>query len=163
MLQWVVDAAEASQLDRVVIVTANGDADIRSIIKTERAYFARNPDPERGTMSSLRAGVDAGGPADAVMKLVGDQPEVTAEDIDAMLDAWDPDRYATALASYRDGRGHPLLVTRDVLDKVLHENGDRLLWRLVESEGPHAVTIDRSQPVDVNTPGDLDRVRDRLR
>ena len=164
MLQWVVDAAEASRLDRVVVVTGPGDAEVRSKIRLERASFVRNMQPERGTMSSLRAGVAGAGPADAVMKLVADQPEVTTGDIDALIGAWDPDRFSSALISYSDGPGHPLLVGRDLLDRVLRRDGDRLLWHLIEGNagGLLLVSVDRPRPVDVNDPADLELVRSRL-
>ena len=164
MLQWVVDAAEASKLGRVVVVTGPGDAEIRSRIRVERAYFARNPAPERGTMSSLREGVAAGGAADAVMKLVADQPEVTAADIDALIEAWVPEQHTGAQVAYADGPGHPLLVGRSLLDRVLAEDGDRLLWDLMEGEGERVrrVPVDRLRPIDVNTPEDVARVIDRL-
>lgn len=164
MLQWVVDAAEASRLDRVVVVTGPADAEIRSVVELDRAYFVLNRAPERGTMSSLREGVRAGGPADAVMKLVADQPEVAAADIDALIEAWDPEHHTCALASYRDGSGHPLLVARHLLDKVLWQDGDRLVWDLIEGEQERAlyVPVDRARPIDVNTPEDVARVIDRL-
>jgi molybdenum cofactor cytidylyltransferase len=164
MLQWVVDAAEASGLDRVIIVTGPGDREIRSSIKTNRAYFARNEHPGLGTMSSLRTGVAAAGPADAVMKLVADQPEITSADIDALIGAWDMDHHTAGLMSYTDGPGHPLLITRQLLETILDEDGDRLAWRLIEQAGEAVVHVarHRPRPVDVNEPADLELVRARL-
>ena len=164
MLQWVVDAAEASGLDRVVVVTGPGDAEIRTRVRVNRAYFVRNPVPERGTMSSLREGVVAAGDVDAVMKLVADQPEVTSADIDAVIAAWDPGQHTFAVPSYSDGVGHPLLVARELLEQVLGDDGNRLLWGLMESEAERVlyVPIDRPRPIDVNTPDDLAQVAARL-
>lgn len=164
MLQWVVDAAEGSRLDRVVVVTGPGDADVRSTIAVSRAFFVHHPAPELGTMSSLRAGVAGAGPAGAVMKLVCDQPELTSSDIDALMEAWDRKRYRAARAIYRDGPGHPLLVDRTHLGEVLEQDGDRLLWKLLDNnpEGTQGVEIDRLRPIDVNDKADLDAVRERL-
>jgi molybdenum cofactor cytidylyltransferase len=163
MLQWVIDAAEASKLDRVVVVTGPTDAEIRSTVETERADFVRNETPEHGTMSSLRVGVTAAGPVDAVVKLVADQPEVISDDIDALITGWDPDRYTAGLLEYSDGRGHPLLVTTTLLEEVIHQDGDRLLWHLIEHQAKVLVVpIDRPRPVDVNTPTDAARATARL-
>ncbi|MDH3607219.1 MAG: nucleotidyltransferase family protein [Acidimicrobiia bacterium] len=162
MLQWVVDAAEASSLSRVVVVTGHAEAAIRGGIQLNRAEWAHNPDPGRGTMSSLRAGLEAAGPAEAVVKLVSDQPEIRTSVIDALLLAWDPGQYDAALVSYVDGDGHPLLVATDVVAELA--DGDRLLWHLIEERPDRImrVTSNQTRPVDVNTPEDYRAVIDRL-
>jgi len=162
MLQWVVDAAEASSLSRVVVVTGHGEEAIRQGIQLNRAEWAHNPEPERGTMSSLRAGLEAMGPARAVVKLVSDQPEIRTSVIDALLLAWNPDHYDTALVAYTDGDGHPLLVATEALTGL--GEGDRRLWRLIEERPDRVlrVTSNQPRPVDVNTPEDYRAVIDRL-
>ena len=164
MLQWVVDAAEASTLDRVVVVTGHSAEKVRAAIRLDRAIWAHNPDPERGTMSSLRGGVEAGGPYDAIMKLVSDQPEIRTDAIDALVDLWDPSASHASLARYRDGDGHPVLVSSSALAGIEEEEGDRLVWRLLEHDQArvHRVEIDRDRPIDVNTPADAQLVAGRL-
>lgn len=163
LLQWVVDAAEGSLLDRVIVVTGPGDAEIRSTIAVDRAYFVRNPDPGRGTMSSLRAGVAGAGPVDGILKLVADQPEITPADIDAVVSAWDPAHHVAARAAYVDGPGHPLLIAREMLGKVVGD-GDRLLWRYLADhpDGTIDVPIAHRRPLDVNERSDVEAVRTRL-
>lgn len=157
LLQWVVDAAESSALDRVVVVTGHAADEVRAAITLGRAIWAHNPETERGTMSSLRLGVAAAGEARAVMKLVCDQPEVTRETIDQMISAWDPDTHRASLAAYRDGPGHPLLFAEPVLAEVIDQEGDRLLWGFLERH-PHQVgrlSVDAPRPIDINTADDL--------
>lgn len=162
MLQWVVDAAEASSLERVVVVTAHAEEAIRSGIQLGRAEWAHNPDPERGTMSSLRAGLAVGGPAQAIVKLVSDQPEVRSSVIDALVLAWDPDLYDAALVSYTDGDGHPVLVATGALTEL--SDGDRLLWQLIEDRPDRVLRLTSNQlrPVDVNEPQDVSAAVARL-
>lgn len=164
LLQWVVDAAEGSSLDEVVVVTGHAADEVRTTITLRRAIWAHNPQPERGTMSSLRVGVAAVGEAAAVMKLVCDQPEVTGDTIDQMTGAWDPGSHPAALASYRDGAGHPMLLAAGALAEVIEENGDRLLWDLVERDAAAVqwVAIDAPRPVDINTAEDLHLAAGRL-
>ena len=164
MLQWVVDAAEASKLDRVVVVTGHASEEVRAAIRLGRAIWAHNPHPEQGTMSSLRAGVAAGGPADAVMKLVSDQPEIATSVIDRLVDAWDPSQDRASLVEYRDGDGHPLLLATSVLAMIIGQDGDRLVWELIEGspEEVRRLAVDRTRPVDVNVPDDVQLVAERL-
>ncbi len=145
LLQWVVDAAEASSLDRVVVVTGHAAEEVRAAVTLGRATWAHNPEPERGTMSSLRAGVAVAGTTGGVMKLVCDQPEVSSEIIDQLMAAWDPAAHRAAVVEYRDGTGHPMLFASDALDRVLAQDGDRLLWSLLEAD-PDSVT-DRGRSI----------------
>ncbi|NNC90888.1 MAG: nucleotidyltransferase family protein [Acidimicrobiia bacterium] len=164
MLQWVVDAAEASTLDQVVVVTGYAVDEVRAGITLRRAIWAHNPEPDRGTMSSFRVGVDSAGQAAAVMKLVCDQPEVTSETIDQMISAWDPDTDRVSLVEYRDGAGHPMLLAATALAEVLQENGDRLLWDLAERhpEAVRRLRVDAPRPIDINAAEDLRLIAARL-
>ncbi len=157
LLQWIVDAAEASRLDRVVVVAGHAADEVRAAVTLGRAVWAHNPDPERGTMSSLRAGLAVADSPDAVLKLVCDQPEVTSDLIDGVVGSWDPEIHRVSLVAYRDGDGHPLLISTDALAEVIEEDGDRLLWRLVETnpERVSRLTVDRLRPIDINTEADL--------
>ena len=164
LLQWVVDAAEASTLDRVVVVTGHAADEVRAAITLDRAVWAHNPDPGRGTMSSLRTGLAVVDAPDAVMKLVCDQPEVTSDVIDGLVGSWDAAAHRAALAAYQDGNGHPMLIASSVLDGVIEEDGDRLLWGVVEAH-PELVSrlvVDRLRPIDINTGADLELAALRL-
>ncbi len=164
MLQWVVDAAEASRLDRVVVVTGHATDAIQAEIRLGRSQWAYNPDPGRGTMSSLGVGLEAAGPADAVVKLVSDQPEIRTSVIDALILTWDPDGYSAALVRYQDGDGHPVLVSTDSLAEVSGEEGDRLVWQLMQEQPDRLFKLESNQPrpTDVNHPEDYQLVAARL-
>jgi molybdenum cofactor cytidylyltransferase len=165
LLQWVVDAAEASRLDRIVVVTGSGAEEVRRAVRLSRAGWAHNPEPERGTMSSLRAGVAEAGEPDAIMKLVADQPEMASAVIDALIDARDPARFDVLVAAYRGEPGHPLLFESGVLRGLIDQDGDRLLWEHIERnpERVQRIAVDSPAPIDVNAPADLERVGARLR
>lgn len=164
MLQWVVDAAEASVLDQVVVVTGHNAEQVRASVTLDRAVWAHNPQPDRGTMSSLRVGVAAAEDSDAIMKLVCDQPEVTSETIDRMVSAWDPGRHRASLATYPDGPGHPMVFGVDALTEVIDEEGDRLLWELIERHPDEVdrLEVDAARPIDINTADDLRLAAERL-
>ena len=164
LLQWVVDAAEGSSLDEIVVVTGHAADEVRASVRLGRANWAHNPEPERGTMSSLRVGVDSVGKAEAVMKLVCDQPEVTGETIDQMIAVWNADTDQISLAAYEDGAGHPMLFASATLAGVIDEEGDRLLWDLVERHPDEAnrVAVNAPRPIDINTAEDLSLASERL-
>jgi molybdenum cofactor cytidylyltransferase len=145
LLGWVVREAEASSLDRVVVV-ARGDAD------TGRAEVARPHAGDTTCSASLRAGLTAVGVCDAVMLLLGDTPGVDASVIDAVRAAWEQTQPWALVTQYDDGLGHPLAFAADALPSLRALRGEKAIWKLLESE-PERVEyarIERPLPRDVD-------------
>jgi molybdenum cofactor cytidylyltransferase len=76
LLQHVIDAAEASALDEVILVTGASADVVEAATRLTRAVAVRNPDPDRGNMSSLAVGAAATADADGFVVLMGDQPDL---------------------------------------------------------------------------------------
>ena len=71
----------------------------------------RNPDPDEGQVSSQRLGLAAlAGKLDAVIVALADQPLITAQDIDALVGAWQTrgDGIAVVHPEVDGERGNPL-------------------------------------------------------
>lgn len=165
MLAVVVAAAEASTLDRVVVVTGAEYQALRNEVVVARAEWVNNPDPGRGSISSFRAGLTAGGPCDAAMLLAGDQPEVSTDIIDAAAATWRADRPWALRARYREGvEAQPFVFSAEALSALSVEHGDKVLWRLMEAHRNRVETveIDAELPVDVNAWPDYVAVCARL-
>jgi molybdenum cofactor cytidylyltransferase len=149
LLGWVVREAEASSLDRVVVVT-------RSDVDTGRADLAR-PDARDTTCSaSLKAGLAAVGPCDAVMLMLGDTPGVDASVIDAVRAAWESTRPWALVSEYDFGPGHPLVFGAEALPSLRALRGEKAVWRLLESEPERFEHTRLARPL----PRDVDRWED---
>src|SRR6202048_3410078 len=85
VLGWTVRAAEASQLDRVVVVLGGAADEAAASLETERAMTVRNDAYGTGCASSLLAGLEAAGDASGIVMLLGDMPGVDHEIIDAVV------------------------------------------------------------------------------
>jgi molybdenum cofactor cytidylyltransferase len=146
LLGWVIREAEASSLDRVVVVA-------RDDVDTVRAEVAR-PDVSDTTCSaSLKAGLAVVGECEAVMLLLGDTPEVDASAIDDVGAAWESTRPWGLVTRYDDGLGHPLVFAADALPSLQALRGEKAVWKLLESE-PERVEharIERPLPRDVDS------------
>jgi molybdenum cofactor cytidylyltransferase len=159
-----VAAAEASQLDRVVVVTGAYADEVEERLTVTRATVVRNPDFRRGNMSSFRRGVAAAGSPDAVLLLLGDMPEIDRSLIDRFVKVWEAERPWAAVAEYDDGLAHPLLLSTDALEEVLDRDGRKVLWRFIEAAAPAAVRhvrVGRARLLDVNTPADYRELIER--
>ncbi|MFV1960954.1 MAG: NTP transferase domain-containing protein [Acidimicrobiia bacterium] len=164
LVQAVVDVAEASRLDEIVVVTgAYGDR-VEAALRRGRATTVRNPDPTGGNMSSLEIGVGAAPDADAVVVLVGDQPGVDPEVVNGLINLWHGKRPWAAVTQYDDRVAYPFLLSDQALREAIEIGGPKLLWKLLaQDESPRVVRfrVATPAPLDVNTPEDFDRLTRR--
>jgi molybdenum cofactor cytidylyltransferase len=166
LLEGVVAAACASRLDQVVVVLgANADA-VRAAVAWGRARTVVNDEHEQGMSTSLQAGVRALDAAvDRAVVILGDQPEVSAELIDRLLDAQERSGRPAAALSF-DGLLHPpVVLRRDLWPNLMALQGDVGLRALIRARPELVAAVAMStplqHPVDIDTPEDLARLRER--
>lgn len=124
LVQHVIDAANASRLDPVVLVVgAEADA-LLAAVRLGRARAVRNPEYASGQASSLRSGLRAVGDADAAVVLLGDMPRITPALLDALVER-QRSSGAVAVVSAQEGRrSPPTLLHRDLWPAVFALTGD---------------------------------------
>lgn len=114
-------------------------------------------DANTGLAASLRAGINAlPTSATAVIIALADMPDVTAADIDALIDAYDPANSALIVAPTAPNgkRGNPVLFDRRYFEPLASLTGDTGAKALIESEIANLRLIPRSDAVliDLDTP-----------
>ncbi len=124
LLQHALDAANASSLSPIVVVLgADADA-VAAGVRFGRARFVHNPDHASGQASSLRVGIRSLDTSDAAVVVLGDQPNVTAALLDALVAA-QRSSGAPAVVCAQDGRrSPPTLLHRDLWGEVDALRGD---------------------------------------
>lgn len=145
LLPLVLARVAAAPVDDVVVVAGAhplGEA-------AEGARVVTCPDWERGPGVSLRCGLAALGPStEAAVVLLADGPGLSAEAVGRVVGAWRGGAGPLVAASYGGGRGHPLLVGRELWDAVPDEGFRALDPALVPCD-------DLGAPGDVDTRADL--------
>ena len=154
--------------DVVVVVAADGPVDaIRSALagapRTPR--LALNPDPSRGQLSSLLAGlqaVDHPG-VDAVLVTLVDIPLVGASTVRALLEAYARTRAPIVRPSRRvdAAHGHPVIFDRSVFDDLRGADPDAGAKPVVRARATEIEDVpvdDRGAFLDIDTPADYRRV-----
>jgi len=157
LLGQVVRNANASGLDRVVVVLGRVSEELRISIDFGRAEVVNNAAYGTGCASSLLAGLDAvGEDCEALLLLLGDQPGVRAEFVDLALSEWRRERYWASVTSYRGELGHPFVFSREAFGDLRGLHGDKAVWKLIEAfpERVGQIRIDAELPPDVDTPED---------
>src|SRR5215210_5727623 len=101
LLGQAVRNANASALDRVVVVLGRASEELRASVDFGRAEVVENTAYGTGCASSLLAGLDAAGEnCDAIVLLLGDQPGVRSEFIDRVITTWRQKRPWASVTAY---------------------------------------------------------------
>ncbi|MGI9529472.1 MAG: nucleotidyltransferase family protein [Acidimicrobiia bacterium] len=162
VLASTVAAACTSSVENVIVVTPPDSEAYATAVDDCDATIVINEDPSRGNMSSLLTAVDADGDAEAFILLAGDLPTLRTTAIDALVDLWDKKAPWAGVTRYTNRIAHPFLLSRQAIDDLRHLEGSKILWQaLVVSADSRVASVERQDaaPLDVNTPGDYERLR----
>jgi nicotine blue oxidoreductase len=149
LLEPVLERVRRSSVPEALVVL--GAHEVPSSAPTIRC-----PDWERGRGASLRCGLRALGPeAAAAVVVLGDGPDLAPEAIDRVVDVWRESGAEVVAATYEGNRGHPVLLTRAVWERIPDQGARSLPALLVPCD-------DLGAPGDVDVPEDLpERFRER--
>jgi molybdenum cofactor cytidylyltransferase len=159
LLGQVAKNANASALDRVVVVLGRASEELRATVDFGRAEVVENTAYGTGCASSLLAGLDAAGEeCEAIALLLGDQPGVTSGYIDLVIATWRQNRPWAAVTSYEGVFGHPFVFAREAFGELRSLHGDKAVWKLIEAHPERVSRIEISAPLppDVDDPEDYD-------
>jgi nicotine blue oxidoreductase len=149
LLEPVLERVRRSSVPEALVVL--GAHDVLS-----SAPLVHCPDWERGRGASLRCGLRALGPeVAAAVVVLGDGPDLAPEAIDRVVEVWRESGAEVVAATYGGNRGHPVLLTRAVWERIPDQGARSLPALLVPCD-------DLGAPGDVDAPEDLpERLRAR--
>ena len=161
LLEWAVRAmCGVPELSRVMVVLGSHAAAVLSGVEFGRAETVVCAEWERGQAWSLRCGVAAlcgGGDVSRVVVTLGDAPLLTPEVIRLFVDA--PPR---ARAVYGGRPGHPVVLGPEEISALAELHGDEGARGLLRG-GPQVEVGHLCSGRDIDTPEDLEEVRDEAR
>jgi CTP:molybdopterin cytidylyltransferase MocA len=146
--------AALSGLDHVVVVLGARAEEIRARADLGRAEVLVCTDWADGMSASLRRGLSALAGADEVVITLADQPFITTAVVARLRAVPGP----AARAVYDGSPGHPVVVRRRLLDRTAELHGDAGFRDLLDSAA-QVECSDLADPLDVDTPGDLEVVQ----
>lgn len=162
LIEWVLQAALESNLDRVVLVLGCEHERIRSGLRAWTAHpkyeLLVNPDHRDGMSTSLKAGVariQNGFPS--AMFLLGDQPLVDAALIDLLLTRFTETEAPICVPTHRGTRGNPTLFASALYPAILNLAGDRGARDLIAAHPDQVLAVEIPDPAVFL---DIDRLED---
>jgi len=125
LLGQVIGNATGSRLDEVVVVLGHGADEIRTELNLEGVRVVMNEAHALGKSTSLRAGLSAvSEDMDGVMFVLGDQPLVSPEVMNSLIDGYCRTRAPIVLPTHRGRRGNPVVIDRTLFPRIESLTGD---------------------------------------
>lgn len=158
MIRRAVETALASRCRDVVVVLGTYADVYRPLLDGLTARTVVNPDPLEGMGSSIRRGVEVLSPdAQGVVILLADQPFVTHEVIDRLIETALTDQKRIVASTYRSAVGPPVYFDRALFLDLLTLEGDRGARSVIETYPKEGVALPLPDgiAVDIDTAEDL--------
>jgi molybdenum cofactor cytidylyltransferase len=168
LLERVVDEAAASRLDEIVVVLGHQADALCNALRFppgRSTHIVINPDYEEGQSTSLRLGLRSADPRGvAAAVLLGDEPGVTHDLIDAVADAFlaggRPAARPVYVAGGRRVPGHPVFLARRLWSEAAALTGDEGARALFATHPERLLEVTRLRPApaDIDTWDDYRRI-----
>jgi molybdenum cofactor cytidylyltransferase len=157
----IVDRVLASKVDSTYVVVGSDEAVIAEALGDRPVHLVRNPELEAEMLTSVRCGLRAlPRECSAAMVVLGDQPGVSSELIDALIDTHLASGKGLVVPVHEGRRGHPLLLAIGYRDDVLSGYDAVGLRGLLQAHPEDVLEVTASSAAAVS---DMDRPGDYLR
>lgn len=162
ILESVVDSALASSLHQVIVVLGHQADLLTPLLEKRPVNIVVNPSYRKGQSSSLQAGLQAlSEEAEAVLFLLGDQPLVSPELIDRILNAFALSPGPIVMPVCAGRRGNPVLFSRETFSRLMSLSEDRGARPLFDEYADRLIRLPVDDPAihfDVDTEDDYGRL-----
>lgn len=164
IIRHVVEVLSESGLDEILVVTGGAHAQVTAALHGTAAQLAFNADFEKGEMlSSIQVGLRCLPEyASAALVCLGDQPQIQAEVVRAVIDLHRSTGKQLVVPSYHNRRGHPWLVASALWPAILDLTPPDTLRTFLNSYVEHiqyCCVESSSVLVDIDTPEDYTQQR----
>ena len=146
-------------LDLRVAVLGHQATQVRRAVEFHGAQAITFRGYRQGMLASIKAGARAAlkyrPDLEALILCFVDQPLVQAETYAALLNAFQPDKDDVVIASYGGEHGHPIVLARRFLDRLLEDTTAETLADFIEGQQARRRYLDCDDPAvvqNVNTP-----------
>jgi molybdenum cofactor cytidylyltransferase len=111
IIETVVETVVSSKVDNTLVVLGSERKKIEKKLKKLPVKIAFNPNFRNGMLSSVQCGFKTlPDETQAVVVVLGDQPTISEEIIDRIVDAYQKTGKGIVLPVYKKHRGHPIII-----------------------------------------------------
>ena len=140
VVQHAVDAALLSRVTTVHVVTGHDQPSLQAVLNGRNLNWIHNYHYQNGISSSISAGVSQlSAEVDGVLLCLGDMPWVSEQQINEVIEGFQPD--SVRVACFGKRRGHPALFPRAWFKKLMQLSGDDLARCLFDNLASSVVEV----------------------
>ena len=140
VVEHAVDAALSSHATTVHVVSGHDQPSLRAVLKGRNLNWIHNSHYQNGISSSISAGVrQLSADVDGILLCLGDMPWVSEQQINEVIEGFQPD--SVRVACFGKRRGHPALFPRAWFDKLMQLSGDDLARCLFDNLASSVVEV----------------------
>lgn len=162
LLDNTLDVARSCGFDQLLVAIGGAAPDVRDRVDLSGCEVVDNVHFTTGCSSSIVAALErVDDRAEGLVLLLGDQPDVAAASVDALVSAAAAGPASIAVCNYDNGRGHPFWFAHSTFDALTALHGDKAIWKMIESgRWPvDDVIIVGDVPLDVDTWDDYEQLK----
>ena len=171
LIEWVLDAALSSKLNRIVLVLGYAHQKVllalAEKLQHSKLYIEINPEFKKGQSHSLRVGLSkVKDDFPAVMFLLGDQPMLNSATINILLERFWADDKDVCVPIYRGKRKTPAIFGRRFYTQLMGIKGDMGARQLIDENPDRVLTVEMDNPLcflDIDTPQDYENLLPQIR
>jgi molybdenum cofactor cytidylyltransferase len=171
LIEWVLDAALASRLDRVVLVVGHEHQKIIQALGPKathpRLQVVTNLRYRAGQSSSLQTGLlEIQARSSSVMFLLGDQPMLKTATIDHILDRFRHSEKDICVPVWKGKRGNPTIFSRAMYCNLMAIEGDIGARQIIRANPERVLSIKMDDPLsflDIDSPQGYEDVQRLLK
>ena len=161
IVETVVDNMLGAKFDQVIVVVGHRAAEIQKQLGTRSIKTVFNRDYRDGMLTSAQTGIRACKESGAFALMLVDQPFITSDLINEVIEAYQQTEKGIVLPSYNYKRGHPVIFdhryAQDILALDTESDGVRTLFKKY-GDDIHYVTVDTDDVLrDIDNPEDYER------
>ena len=165
VLQWVLESALASNVHEVTCVVRDLKVVRQRITLSHyRLHWLINYAADRGQSTSVIAGLWAIDPrSDGALFLVGDQPLVRKDLLDALIQRFEQSSAWIVAPSFKGQARNPVLFRRELFPELLRLTGDRGGRFVIEKHKKRTDFVDWQQEMpfmDIDVREDYERLKE---
>jgi molybdenum cofactor cytidylyltransferase len=161
LLDNTLDVARSCGFDQLIVALGGAAAEVLDHVDLSGCVVADNVHYTTGCSSSIVAALDVvDDGADGLVLMLGDQPDVDRSSVESLVETARGQGAPIAVCKYDDGRGHPFWFSRSTFDALRELQGDKAVWKMIESDHWPVVDVRVVGPVplDVDTWEDYERL-----
>ncbi|MFQ3182619.1 MAG: molybdenum cofactor cytidylyltransferase [Polaribacter sp.] len=165
LLEFVLSKAKAINKNHVYCVLGANDARIRREISSSNVHFIYNATFNEGLSSSIISGVseiEMQSDYKAVLILLGDQPAIEKEYLNAMIALFSKDDSKIIASTYKGALGVPAIFPKSYFSKLKNMSGDFGAKEMLHTNNDVVALNKHTNFIDIDTEKDLQNFKNSI-